>query len=393
MDEEIIINSLLCFMNSADDDYSQGKLCEIIYSFYSHETIKSAKELVFGLNKKDLTWRRGTDKKMSDLNDLYEGFFELKSKNRRLKFLSDSYKCMPPIGLEYLAPILINLSEEMSKINETLPSFLEIKSTVTNTADTVRELKKDICNLKQGHLNTPNSQIKRGSIQLSPCIEQKLKSLRQNGVTDHVSKPNCSISLNNRINNNELIMPPDTNSDNNVTFNNIHVNNENTSSVSDAPPINADSSFSDLNKNSLQSKESIERNLEVEDPITDSSQHKNEWITINRNKHKNKNKQQKSSDFIMGSKFSPNNKFKAASRTIDIFIGRVDISVDSEAIKEYVKNNFSIDILEITKLDIKAENYNAFKVTVNFSDRNALFNGNNWPCGIIINKYYNRRKN
>ena len=235
MDEEHIINNLLCFINSADDDYSRGKLCEIVYSFYSHEVIKTAKEIVFGRIKKDIIWRRGPDKKMSDLNDLFEGFFELKINNRRIKFLSDSYKCMPPIGLEYLAPMLINLSEEVSKINETLPSFMEIKSTVTNTADTVRELKKDILNIKQSNLITPSNQLKRGSVQVSPCIEQKLKSLRQNGVTDHVSKTYASAADNNS----ESTLQHSSNSDNRL--NNLTASNA--LSVSEITPPKVDSPF------------------------------------------------------------------------------------------------------------------------------------------------------
>ena len=133
--------------------------------------------------------------------------------------------------------------------------------------------------------------------------------------------------------------------------------------------------------------------MENEDPTTDRLKGNNDWINGNRNRNKNKYKQQKSSDFILGSKVSPNSKFKAANRTTDVFIGRVHTSVDSEEIKEYVKDKFNVSILEISKLDIKAENHNAFKVKINVSDRNALFNGNKWPCGIIINKYYNRRGN
>ena len=68
---------------------------------------------------------------------------EKNSDNRFNKelFVSDFYKKRPPVGLEYFNPILNNLSEEVSKINNILPKILDIKSDVCNTADSVRNIK------------------------------------------------------------------------------------------------------------------------------------------------------------------------------------------------------------------------------------------------------------
>ena len=93
----------------------------------------------------------------------------------------------------------------------------------------------------------------------------------------------------------------------------------------------------------------------------------------------------------MGVKSSPN-KFKSANRSIDLYIGRVDIDVKEDDIIKYINDNFSIDQVKIEKLNINATNYNAFKLAVNFSDREKLLNADMWPCGIIVNKFYNRRR-
>ena len=63
---------------------------------------------------------------MRDLNDLIEGLDELKEKNHYLKCIHDNYKKLPPIGLEFLAPILVNLIEEDNKINSVLPGILDL---------------------------------------------------------------------------------------------------------------------------------------------------------------------------------------------------------------------------------------------------------------------------
>ena len=89
---EILVNNLLCFLNTANKDYAIEILSEMIFSFYSHEQIKTAKEIVFNALKKDLIWRRDPEKKIKDLNDLLESFSELKSANKKLKFVADCYK-------------------------------------------------------------------------------------------------------------------------------------------------------------------------------------------------------------------------------------------------------------------------------------------------------------
>ena len=53
---EIIINNILCFINSARDDFSKETLKDVCFSFYSHEDIKVAKQELCNLLKKDLVW-------------------------------------------------------------------------------------------------------------------------------------------------------------------------------------------------------------------------------------------------------------------------------------------------------------------------------------------------
>lgn len=60
---EIIINSVLCFINSAKTDYTNKHLEDVVYSFYSHEEIKEAKAVLSNLLKEDVICRKDPDKK------------------------------------------------------------------------------------------------------------------------------------------------------------------------------------------------------------------------------------------------------------------------------------------------------------------------------------------
>ena len=132
---EIIINNILCFINSARDDFSKETLKDVCFSFYSHEDIKVAKQELCNLLKKDLVWRRDPEKKKKDLADVVDFHEELTSKRNKMKFVCSSYKGMPPVGMEMIGPLLINLSSEVGRINELLPKIVDIKLILPTQSD------------------------------------------------------------------------------------------------------------------------------------------------------------------------------------------------------------------------------------------------------------------
>ena len=81
---------------------------------------------------------------------------------------------------------------------------------------------------------------------------------------------------------------------------------------------------------------------------------------------------------------------RAVGRTADVFLGRVDKDVEESDIRKFIKDVFDITVKKIEMLKIKTEEYNAFKVTVNLSERDHLFKPDLWPEGMVVNKFYKR---
>ena len=114
------------------------------------------------------------------------------------------------------------------------------------------------------------------------------------------------------------------------------------------------------------------------------------WTLVsNRNRRKSSYKNNQSRT-ITGSKKVFTGKLKAARRIADIFIGRVEKSVTIDDVKSYIKENISIDILDIEKLVIKTDQYNAFKVKIYLDERDKAINAENWPENIMVGKFYSR---
>ena len=83
--------------------------------------------------------------------------------------------------------------------------------------------------------------------------------------------------------------------------------------------------------------------------------------------------------------------FKGVRKTADVFLGRVEKSVTSSNIENYIEETFNIKVKKIDPMVIKSDMFNAFKITVLLDEREKLFDSESWPEGIVINKFYSRR--
>ena len=152
-DTEYVVNSALCFLSSGSKDYPYETLFDIILSFYCYEEIKKGKEILCGILNEDVCWRRDPEKKRKEVKDLIELHERVSKEKKQIKFVSDSHKRMPPIGLEIFGTLLSNLSEDIFIIKDLLPKIMDIKREVLNSADTVRQLRIDVIDLKKKFVN------------------------------------------------------------------------------------------------------------------------------------------------------------------------------------------------------------------------------------------------
>ena len=50
------------------------------------------------------------------------------------------------------------------------------------------------------------------------------------------------------------------------------------------------------------------------------------------------------------------------------FLGRVDTEITCDGMKEYIRDDFSIEVIYVKQLVIRSNEFNAFKITVNAGD-------------------------
>ncbi|KAK4310936.1 hypothetical protein Pmani_017541 [Petrolisthes manimaculis] len=115
----------------------------------------------------------------------------------------------------------------------------------------------------------------------------------------------------------------------------------------------------------------------------------NGW-TLVKGRKRNQDYQRKVTTGVRGSKKSDGLSFKGVTRSIDVFIGRVDNDATEKDLTDYIKDVFKIEVIASCKLNIRSFDHQAFKVTVKLSEREILFNEALWPEEIVVDKFFNR---
>ena len=401
MVKNFIINNLLCFLHSARDDYADEALFDVLYSFYSIEEIRSSKDSLADILKKDSAVRREPDRKRKELLDLIDYYEEFKSNNNNKDvFVSNTYKKMPPIGLEFIAPILTNLSEEIVKINNILPKIMDIRSEVSNTADTVRNLKSTIVSIESKIKNSNSHQVvKNGSTTPINKLINKFDKLtsrddgNSNNSSSVIDRQSKNESANMTLMPQAALTPEIKVVDNSLSE--LAGCHGNSMSMSD--------SFSNLPVTALNYEPVSICNENMNDIVTDPTLQVDEhdidngWTLVQRSKRnskpKNNNSKYKSDSIklIRGSgQKCNNNLLKGVDKLVDIYVGRVELNTNEEVINSFIKDNFNISPVITELLKIKSDEFKSYKVKVKLSERDSLFDPSLWPNGVVINKYYNK---
>ena len=358
-------------------------------------------------------------RKKKDLDDVIDFHKELTTGRNNWKFLSNSYKGMPPVGMQMFAPLLINLTTEVSKVNECIPKFLDIRSEVLNTADTVRKMNIELIDIKD-KFNKAVVGMEEATNNIADeelSVLSELRSFRQSiGAVGNPAQDSevhrsllgeeNNISGMNREESVDASVVIDRRDDDAAGINisdGTFAEGSGDVSLEPAPLPLADNVaihdnvlYSRVLKKMKQTSSNPQglgsvrsfRDGKIAGSARDS---RSTYSAPNRlvpGRGRPSTTQRGSNSVrLMGARKDYVSSFRAVKRTVDVFIGRVHKEADEDVIKNYIKETFNIDCNKVEKLQIKTDLYNAFKVTVSFTERDALFKPDMWPEDVVVKKF------
>ena len=422
MAQEYVVNNLLCFLSSAKNDFPSHTLLETAISFYSYDDMREDKLAIANLLNKDHILRKNPDRKRKELKDVLDFLDEFLSTRKRVSFVSNTYKGMPPVGLEFIAPTIVKLNEDVNKINETMPKFVDIRTEVINTSDTIRQLRADVLEIKEKFSHAVTG-MEAAAKDLTEDESELLKDIRsfrmsfgetaarrESGVTSPTAYQN---------------IPPETEDECETLDKSLDEVDHNSLTVGLNDPANEDD-HSAANQ-SYEKKDKINNLVENIREVSYSAprSHGNErngasqsfgnsgnlarqtpdkegWITVRRNQRRprqsngegqvNRDRGHTRPNYnIMGAKKTSHNNFKGVKRTVDVFLGRVVKTAAIEDISNYIEETFNVTPISLEPIKIGSKVFNAFKLTVLLDQRDKLFNADMWPEDVVVKKYYSRR--
>ena len=101
----------------------------------------------------------------------------------------------------------------------------------------------------------------------------------------------------------------------------------------------------------------------------------------------NKRREKTQKTVIVG--VSESVKVKTAEKTFDVFVGNIHMEAEEgEVLNMFSSNN--IRIIKYGELETRLKKAKAFRVRINYEDKDKIFNPKIWPKGVRLSKYFEK---
>ena len=345
MAQDVLINNVLSYIQSARDSSTKADLLNTVEKFYKLDEIVKSKEIIFDAIKKRPTQRRNPGRCASEIQDILEAFDTADATSVKLPtYAAYGKDALPPSnGYEFIMDAVNALAEEVTTLKSELVAVKadNNKADSSNIASLFKELERKLTK----DLQSTVDQLRRdvSSIRLFPPSGA--------GTTPTLSAPAL----------NELPS---------VSYSNM-VKTKQTQKTSQLKKSHA-------NANSLP---------EVPGNTAAAADHSagNFVSTGSR-----QNKRKKNTTIMGNVEIDESDGFVGVERKADLFIG-CGKAVSCEIIKNYCKNKLKINFFNCDSIETRDKTNNYFKLELTLEERNRLLDAKFWPKNTIIRKFYKRR--
>ena len=335
--QNAVVNDILCYMSTARHSFSEEEILTIVYSYYAHEGISSAKTLLVQVTNINSIKRRGDNKVKLEISDILRLFEEADKKKLQLpKFLADKYDAFPPInGFSLASRNIAALLDRIDELTKELEEFRITKNPMLDSFGQQADILSELGDIK-----------KKVSI-----IEKR---------SDKQSQDN-------------------------------HATQQTFASVLSKGPPRQQNVAATVDPNFFDEWRTVQGRRSFNS--TNAPQAANYSRTQQSGNRNAPNfAKQAHNGRILGTKANTTESgLRSANRKMDLFVARCDLQTTPNEIINYCKDSCKINVLNCIDLNSKSEYFKSFKLTVALSDRNALLSADMWPEGIIVRKFFKRR--
>ena len=381
-----IHNDILCYITSAMGTLTRDSLITCAFGFYKPDEVKKAKDLICKLaNEKNIARKSCTghpNPMMADLKDIYSCFEKIENDSMPTpKFVAGGFSSFPPQGFENVAPIMCSLRDEICALREELN---EMKQNNANdaralnnynvVAQDVTEIKAFVQRLHAIHGSPPQSvqNMEAGLPNTDASSIKVSNEVSSAGITPTNATPIIDNSGNDTENDWHLVNHRHYA---NAARRGRGAGNFRTSARGGGNVAPGTRGDAQQNSRSGNGANSCGADNESSVPRGNDGQG-------NRRRRR---------EVITGCRTSESD-ISAGDRIVDIFVGGCGQTCTSEKITDFCVK-YGIPIRKCEELKSASEWVKSFKVSATFENREKLLDGNFWPQGVFVRKFFRRRIN
>ena len=347
-----VLNDILCYVSSARNTMTEEVICTNVSAFYNEELIKVAKELICKLSGERYIARKKTTNQpkpiIQDVRDMLHCFKVIEDKDLSCpNFVAKGIEAFPPSGFDILAPTLCALRDEIVALRTETSELRKNSEDDARSLNDMRLITQEVSDIKTMLVRIINSDVKVPGGDNLPS---------DNSISSATPFSDAVISGR---------QPPPN-----------------------MPPSQASSSTS------------VEINMENAAPG---------WTTVHNRpfaNSKNKRISNPNGGTILSSKATngthprrniikgrrnSGSEISGGDRILDIYVGGCNNGCTVENVTSYCNKN-GIVIKKCELLTSASEWTKSFKVSATQDDREKLLDGDFWPQGIYVRKFFKARE-
>ena len=168
--QKLVISNILCYISTARHSQRVDDIVRICYVFYRPDDISKGKDLLCDLCSELSKRRRGENRIIQELQDIFDLFGKAEDKEMKLPtFVADAYNGLPPSsGFELVADHIVNLNKEIVSLRKEIEALREIRMN-ENYLPQNNILQEDVMSIK-GELRKLNHKLMKDDLRRSSLM-------------------------------------------------------------------------------------------------------------------------------------------------------------------------------------------------------------------------------
>ena len=353
-----ILNDVLCYVNSARGTLSLEEIVTNASVFYKAETVKSAKDIICKVaDERSISRKSCADHPnpaSAHVKDIYECFAKIENEGRECpNFVARGFSSFPPSGFGTLAPMLCSLRDELAALRIEVSEVRKNNSNDVRSLNNVQVIAQDVAEIKTlvQRTYTAGSPIERNDV----IIEHR-SNTQVRGDAASTSENTEPMNLA-------------------ATGEHVAPNNDTWNIASNRPYSNA------VRNNGLAANPARRRQLSQQ-----NTGPRTRVLGLPSDNLPN-NSQRPMRTTISGRRVSNSAGIANRSRILDTYVGGCSVNTTQEEISQYCREN-GVEIKKCEALPQNNEWVKAYKLSTMAADRVKLLDGEFWPEGIYVRKFF-----